>query len=327
MYVNTKIVKALLLLRDINLGSLCTVTGISLGALSAWLEGLNQDDDERLSFDRQLEVLKVLGIVGEHPRSDITHHWRVREPLMGSPDDAYEPLKLMLLCFGRAELVHLSPEKDHWVSFRSRTYFGLTFAQFRAVLEIHTAPWQSLTFAPEQLPNLTWADTGAALVLDERTFHQLTAPGEATPAAFDQERIRALEYLNWNRLTSLAAERGVSATEIASLLASNPLRRSLPGPEKQTKRPVRSREEVQAAQAASNEIFVTRDAGTAADASTSATEAVVRVSRASRKRGNKPSRGAQRSQAFVHTTAAPSPATHSEPRSSTSRPSRDPQSN
>jgi hypothetical protein len=239
-HVNIKIVNALLTLRGVSLGTLSGVTGISQDALSVWLDGTNKEDDDRLPFDRQLEVLKVLGIVGENPRSDITHHWSIHEPFSGQREAAYEPLSLMLKCFGKAEILHLAPQEDKLFSFKSKTHFGLTFRKFRAVLEITTHPLQSLSFNPVSLPNLTWAgsasienNAGTALVLDEAKFRQLTAPGESTPTAFDKERVQALEYLLWNKLTMLADERGVGASDLAVLLIEKvPTRVALPSAKK-----------------------------------------------------------------------------------------------
>ncbi len=237
MFVNTKVVNALLRLRGVGRSSLCEVTGISPQALAAWLDETGSDDDDRLSFDRQLEVLKVLGVVGEHPRSDIVHHWMIREPTFGSREDAYEPLRLMLACFGRAEVVHLTSERDEFLRLASRTHFGLTFAKFRVVLEVRTAPFQSLSFDPETLPNLSWAGTGAALVLSGEKFRQLTVPGEATPRIFDAERILALEQYQWKRLTQVAIDRGVGAAEIVKLVVDQiPLQPALPAPQKSSRR-------------------------------------------------------------------------------------------
>ena len=219
--VNPKIVNALLTLRNLSVPAVCAVTGISPAAMHGWLSGTVTDEDERLSTERQLEVLKVLGVVGKHPRSDVVHHWHIREPFAGDRQAAYEPLDLMLRCFGRAEVVHLTPERDGWASLTAKTYFGLTFEKFRAILEVQTTPFQALSFDPTKLANLWWAGTGAALVLEQSKFAQLTAPGESSPAAFDKERSQALEYLHWNKLTELAAERGLRAPELAVLLFEN----------------------------------------------------------------------------------------------------------
>ena len=233
MFVNTKIVNALLTLRCITRSQLCAVAGISVDALSAWLDETSEDSDDRLSFDRQLEVLKVLGVVGETPRRDVVHNWTIRERAFGSSDSAYEPLRLILSCFGRAEVVHLVAETDSLLSFSSHTYFGLTFAKFRAILEIITPAFQSLSFSPESLPNLSWAATGSALVLPVTKFQQLIAPGEATPASFDQERVAALEQYQWQKLVALTRERGVGATEVVKLvLDALPTNPALPKPDK-----------------------------------------------------------------------------------------------
>lgn len=237
MFVNTKIVNALLTLRCIPRQQLCAVTGISPDALASWLDEKGEDSDDRLPFERQLEVLKVLGVVGETPRRDVVHSWTIRERMLGSSESAYEPLRLILSCFGRAEVVHLATESDSVISLTSKTYFGLTFAKFRAVLEIITPAFQSLSFNPESLPNLSWAATGAALVLPAAKFRQLTVPGEATPGAFDQERVAALEHYQWQKLLAITHERGVGATEVVKLvLDALPANPALPAPRKTRKR-------------------------------------------------------------------------------------------
>lgn len=231
MFVNTKIVNALLTLRCIPRTQLCAVTGISIDALSAWLDETSEESDDRLPFDRQLEVLKVLGVVGDNPRRDVVHYWKINEPVFGSADSAYDPLRLILSCFGRAEVVHLAPERDTFYKIYARTFFGLTFAKFRAILEVNSAPFKTLTFNPDSLPNLSWAATGSALVVTQDKFKQLTAPGDATPALFDNERVAALEHYQWQKLISLTQEKGVNATDVVKLvIESIPDTPALPGP-------------------------------------------------------------------------------------------------
>jgi len=221
MYVNTKIVNALITLRALSLTQLATVTGISLQALSAWLAGTAKDNDERLSFERQLEVIKVLGIVGEHPRSDITHNWYLSEPAFGDRAATYEPLRLMLLCFGKCEVTYMAPSSDPYVSFRARTYFGLTFEKFRAVLEVRSSPLRSLAFDPKSLPNMHWVGEEAPLIVTEESFITLVTPGETTPAALDKARVKALAPARWAKLAELAEERGMGAPELARYLIDN----------------------------------------------------------------------------------------------------------
>jgi len=231
MYVNTKIVNALLTLRSVSLKQIADVTGISYGALQAWLNGTAKDKDERLPFERQLEVIKVLGIDYQqaHPRSDIIHHWCLREPAFGDRASTYEPLRLILLCFGRCEVTYLLPERDPFLSLNARTYFGLTFEKFRAVLEITSSPIRSLAFNPHELPNMHWVGEEAPIVVKEETFITLTTPGEATPAALDHERVQAFAPVRWARLARLAEERGVGAAELTKYLLENiPAKPALP---------------------------------------------------------------------------------------------------
>lgn len=218
LYINTKIVNALLTLRALSVGKIAEVTGISHSALSAWLDGTAQDNDVRLPFERQLEVIKVLGIVGEHPRSDITHNWYLREPAFGDRAQAYEPLRMVLLCFGKCEVTHITPSADPLFSFEARTHFGLTFEKFRAVLEVTFSPLRSLAFDPRALPNMHWVGEDAPLIVTNETFINLVTPGETTPEAFDKARVQALAPMRWARLAQLAEERGVGATELAQYL-------------------------------------------------------------------------------------------------------------
>lgn len=221
MYVNIKIVNALLTLRGLSLQQIAGVTGISLPALRAWLAGEASDNDERLSFERQLEVIKVLGIVGEHPRSDVTHSWYLREPAFGNREATYEPLRLMLLCFGRCEVTHIAQTRDPMVSFSARSYFGLTFEKFRAVLEISFSPLRTLSFDPRQLPNMHWVGEQAPLIVQDETFLHLVTPGETSPAALDRERVKALAPARWARLAELAEERGLGVSDLARYLIEN----------------------------------------------------------------------------------------------------------
>lgn len=221
MYINTKVVRALLTLRGIGLGQLAVVTGISRQALSAWLEGTAQENDARLPFDRQLEVVKVLGIVGEHPRSDVTHNWYLREPMFGDRLGAYEPLRMMLVCFGQCEVTPIIPDRDPAFSLEARSYFGLIFEKFRAVLEIRFSPLRSLAFVPNALPNMHWVGEEAPLVVTEEAFVNLVTPGEAIPSDLDKARTKALAPMRWAKLVEIADERGMGAVELARYLIDN----------------------------------------------------------------------------------------------------------
>jgi len=220
-YVNIRVVNALLTLRGVSLKQLAEVTGVSLQALSAWLEGTAKDNDERLPFDRQLEVIKVLGVVGDHPRSDVTHNWYIREPAFGDRMAAYQPLRTILLCFGRCEVTPIYPERDPYFSLTARSYFGLTFEKFRAVLEVTFSPFRSLAFDPNALQNMHWVGEQAPLIVTEETFFTLVTPGEATPSDIDQARIQALAPARWAKLAELAEERGMGAAELARYLIEN----------------------------------------------------------------------------------------------------------
>jgi hypothetical protein len=310
-YVNTKIVNALLTLRGVSLNSLCGVTGLSQDALSGWLADAAKEDDERLSYDRQLEVLKVLGIVGDTPRADITHHWAIEEPFTGERESAYEPLRLMLACFGKAEIIHLAPAQDNLFSFKAKTHFGLTFRKFRAVLEVRSSPFRSLAFNPVSLTNLTWAgssstedNAGTALVLDTDKFRQLTAPGESTPGAFDRERVQALEYLHWNKLTQLADERGVGASEIAVLIADKTPPRAALTSDAQPKKPVAVMPARDPNAPVPNAVFLSGGVGSGPSAAGKAR----RATGGQRKRANKAPNASPAVQAPA-ATAAPLPAT------------------
>jgi len=231
MYLNTKIVNALMTLRAISPERLAAVTGLSSRALTAWLDGTakDEDSDARLPFDRQLEVIKILGITGEVPRSDVTHAWFLREPAFGSREPTYEPLRTILLYCGGCDVTLLAAEADPFVSLRARTHFALTFDKFRAVLQITSAPFRSLAFSPGSLPNMRWVGEQAPLIVRKDLFLSLTGPGESVPAQLDLERHKALEIAHWKKIGELAAERGMGAPELAHFLIDKvPVKPMLP---------------------------------------------------------------------------------------------------
>jgi hypothetical protein len=225
MYVNTRIVKALMSLRGVSLAMLSQVTGISTFALQTWLnpppsapeksEGDEDDDDDRLPFDRQLEILKILGIIGDFPREDILHHWKIAEPWWGDSAQAYEPLKVLLMCFGGAEVTYFAKDQDPYFSLFGRTHFGLTFDKFRVVLEVVTPPFKSVGFSPESLPNLKWSETGPLLSLPMDRYQILVEHGETSPKTYDKERLMLIQDFQWKRLEKLADERAVAPIELA----------------------------------------------------------------------------------------------------------------
>ncbi|MDR5728936.1 MAG: hypothetical protein RB191_16090 [Terriglobia bacterium] len=217
-YINTKIVNALLTLRGVSTGQLSRITGISFDAMAHWLNDSAREEDARIPYDRQLEVIKILGIVGDYPRADTIHAWYLTEPAFGDRAAAYEPLRTMLLYCGACEVTLLAPEHEPFATFKAHTYFALTFARFRAVLRVASSPLRTLAFDPGDFPNMRWAGDRAPLILSDDVFSTLIEPGEARPAALDLERHKALEIAHWSKIGLLASERGMGAPELARFL-------------------------------------------------------------------------------------------------------------
>lgn len=219
MFINTTVVQALMTLRGINETTLANIAFVAPRRLREWLAGEGDGADEQIAFERQLEMLRTLGIQNESPRGDVVHHWHVREPLFGSTRRVYWALQAIVEAFGGAHVVFLSKEADPALTFRNEARFVLKFETFRALLHIEGHPMRSLRFHPDAIPGLQWMP-GSYGVLLETPEYEALAPGLVEPKVLEGHLHAGADAFHWERLTHLAREANVSAEQLLAWVAN-----------------------------------------------------------------------------------------------------------
>jgi hypothetical protein len=218
MFVNTTVVQALMTLRGIDETTLANLAYVDVGQLRQWLAGQGENADDAVPFDRQLEILRSLGIHNEAPRADVVHHWFVHEPFFGATGRVYWALNAVVEAFGRAEVAFLARESDPAFTVRNQACFALKFERFRALLHVQGHPLRSLRFAPERFAGLSWM-AGTYGVLLEAPEYAALAPGRVAPATLDSHILTGADAYHWERLAQAAREAQVSAEQLLAWVA------------------------------------------------------------------------------------------------------------
>ena len=219
-HINTEVVRALMELRGIDAPTLCKFAHVTHANMNAWLYGDVEGDakaDEAIEYDTQLEILKFLGIVGEAPRGDVIHYWRLHESFFSRAHRTYWALDVVLKAFGQAKAAFLTRAADPFISFRGKSCFALRFGSFNAILEVTTHPLRSVSFAPGEMDSVDWLpDTFAVALTDEQ--YLALEPGSMKVKALTKSLSYTAEAAQWERLRNLANREGVSVEHVATLL-------------------------------------------------------------------------------------------------------------
>lgn len=216
MDYNPLIVRALMSLRRIDESTLANIANMAPAALRKWLAD-EKGWPELVSFETQMEVLRVLGINCDTPRDDIVHYWYVHEPLFSLSSRNYWALRVLTDTFGEADVVYFAKDSDPMASLSSRAHFGLQFPTFKAVLEVTSHPLRNIGFEPDSVGKMRWAPGNFGVLMEQAEFERL-APGLMTPTAFDSQLNVGKELLAWERLGSLARDHNINASQIEALL-------------------------------------------------------------------------------------------------------------
>lgn len=225
--VNTSVVKALMCLRQLSDAQLASLSSVTQGDLHAWLYDIGEASEERVPFDTQLEIVRLLGVSGDAPRHDVVHYWKLHQPLFSRSADVYWPLAVMLKAFGKAQAVYLARESDPAFTFQAKSCFGLRFDTFTAILEVTSHPLRSIALNPETMPDLAWVPDTFGVVLPDAEYDALE-PGAMKPRGLQQYLTYTSEAAQWNRLRDAALEKGLRAEEVATLLLGGPIVTALP---------------------------------------------------------------------------------------------------
>jgi len=214
MQINHTVVQALTQLRALDLGTLAKLAHVTGENMSRWVLA---GDEDAMAFDQQIEVLSYLGIRGEAPRPDVVHFWSLHEPLFGRAASTYEALHVVLQAFGPAEVTHLSREAEEAFTLSAKVYFGLKFEGFLAILKITSSPFRSISFDPDKMNQLTWAEGAQGVSLPRLEFDRLE-PGSMQVRGLGQHLAQAAEASAWAQLRLTAQSRGMRADQVAHLL-------------------------------------------------------------------------------------------------------------
>ena len=217
MHVNTSVVKALMYLRGVGEPTLAGLVHVTLSDLQSWLYDLGEDSEERVSFETQIEILRLLGVSADSPRPDVVHYWRIHEPLFSRSATTYWALTVMLKAFGKAQCVFIAREADPSLNFKAQSHFGLRFDNFMAILEVTAHPLRSISFDPDTMPDLSWVPETLGVLLPENEFDRLE-PGSMKVKGLTQYLTYTTEMAQWERLREAAQEHGIRAEQVASLL-------------------------------------------------------------------------------------------------------------
>ncbi len=217
MQVNTSVVKALMYLRGVGEPEMANITHTPLSDLQAWLYDQGENSEERVSFETQIEILKMLGIGDEAPRSDIIHYWRIHEPLFSRAESNYWALSIALKAFGKAQAVFISREADPLWNWNAKAHFGLRFEGFMAILEVTAHPLRSISFDPESMPDLSWVPDTFGVLMPDQEYDRLE-PGAMKVRGMTQYLTYTTEMAQWERLREAALEQGIRAEQVAAMM-------------------------------------------------------------------------------------------------------------
>lgn len=214
MFINTRVVVALMRLRSIGIETLGGLLHVPQSSLIDWLV---HEKDEAVEFETQLEALRLLGINNDKPRNDVVHYWRVVEPFFGNTHDIYSDVSVIIETFGTAEAVHITPTADPLLTTQAKSHFGLRFKGFYAMLEVTGHPLRSLRFDPEKLNGLEWVDGVQCVMLEPADYLKLE-PGAMRVGGIQQHLSYNENRAAWDELQAKAAQRALSPEALAAVV-------------------------------------------------------------------------------------------------------------
>ena len=217
MNVNISVVNALMQLTGIPMTTLAAVCHVSNRDMKAWLTEESDNESVKIDFAAQLEILKYLGVNGNHPRSDVVHYWRIHEGLFSRPSESYWPLQVLLRTFGKAQASFITREADPAFSFTAKNHFGLRFDNFLAIVEVTAHPLRNISFDPRLISELTWVPDMMGVLLPEHELASLE-PGSLKVRTLTQYLTYTAELVSWDKLRDAAMERGLRAAQVETLM-------------------------------------------------------------------------------------------------------------
>lgn len=216
MNVNSSVVAALMALKNLDIETMARLVHVRAADLEAWLDN-SSATDERISFEAQMDILRILGIRDEQPNPDVVHYWTVTEPLFGSAQGVYAAVTSLLQAFGGARVSYLAREADPAISRSTTSLFCLKFARFLAILEVQGHPLRNIRFDPEQLNGLEWNSEVQGIILDDEKYDAME-PGAMAVAELEQYLSSPAESSLWEQLRIMATSRGVLPAQIMAVL-------------------------------------------------------------------------------------------------------------
>lgn len=213
--INPLTVRALMALRQVSVEVAANLAHIRVNLLVAWLNG--DIDDNKVPFDKQIELLSILGVRGDHPRSDVVHHWHAHQPLFSRAKRDFWAVQALVKAFGPAQVVVISRAQDPAWTTAASARFGLRFEQFLAVLEVTAHPLRNISFGPDTVQGITWAPDTFGILLPPTEYDRME-PGSFEVRSLQQQLTYSEEMGRWETLRAQALEQGIRADHVADLL-------------------------------------------------------------------------------------------------------------
>lgn len=208
MKINSLVVKALLELQELDFNTLARMAHVARSELEAWLYQGSEAAQERIPFERRIEILGLLGIRDGVPRSDVVHHWKVTEPFFGSTESLYWALTTLTRAFGPGRVVYFSLDNAPALRFSNEGRFGIQFNSFQVVLTVQGHPMRSSRFDPDRIEGLSWMPGTAGILLEAPEYSKLL-PGHVEVPQFNEHIDLAQEELAWSQVSQRARSIGV----------------------------------------------------------------------------------------------------------------------
>lgn len=224
--INHLTVRALMAVRRVSIDTAANLANVKGNSLVAWLNGA--DDGQALPFDKQIELLSLLGVRGDHPRSDVVHHWHVHQPLFSGAKRDFWAVQALIKAFGPAQATVISRAQDPAWTLQASARFGLRFEKFLAVLEVSAHPLRNISFGPDVLTGLSWASDTFGVLLPPTEYDQME-PGAVEVRSLQRQLTYSEEMGRWDSLRTQALEQGIRAEQLADILRGGASLPALPG--------------------------------------------------------------------------------------------------
>lgn len=220
MYINTRVVRALMYLRDVNRKTLAQQAGVHYDNLKAWLQ-TPQGSELYLTPPSQIAVLKALGVEGAMLRPDQVHRWHI-DQRRAAGDAVFRPMMIVAQAFGHAKFVFFQQQSWQPFSMQRELLFGLKFDMFRAVLSVRCSMLRPIALDSWGLAPYLTPDAAPVVSITQETAERLDNAG-VTPKEFDQLYAGVPRLTSWEDVPLVGRELGIAPEEVLEWMSARDL--------------------------------------------------------------------------------------------------------